>query len=68
MRKLKIILPINEHQPKRVSVSQLLCSEINQKSTNDNVGRYASIVNQPIPLPLNYNTAASDRNRVSVSE
>ena len=68
MRKLTLSSPINTHPSKRVSVSQLLRSEINQKSTDDNVDQDASIVNQSIPLPLNDYTAASGRNGVSVSE
>ena len=35
---------------------------------DDNVGQDASIVNQPIPLPLNDNTDASGGNGVSVSD
>ena len=53
---------------KRFPVYQLLCSEINQQSTDDNVGRDASVVNQPISLPLNDDTAASGSNGVSVLE
>ena len=62
MRNLTLLSPINARPSKFVSISQILCSEINQKSTYDNVGRDASIVNQPIPLLLNDNTSASDRN------
>ena len=35
---------------------------------DDNVGRNASVVNQPIPLPLNYDTSAPGGNGVSVSD
>ena len=41
---------------------------INNQSTDDNVGRDTSVVNQPIPLPLNDDTAAYGGNGVSVSE
>ena len=68
MRKLTLLSPINPRPLKRISVSKIIRSAINKQSTDDNVGRYASIVNQPIPLPLNDNTAASGRNGVSVSE
>ena len=35
---------------------------------DDNVGRDAPVLNQPLPLPLNDNKAASGGNGVSVSE
>ena len=66
MRKLTLLLPINARGSKRVSVSQILYSEIDQQSTDDNVGRYASVVNQPTPLALNNYKAASVRNGVSM--
>ena len=66
MRKLTLLSHINARLSKPVSVSQLLCSEINQQSTDDTVGRDASVVNQPTPLSLNDNTAASIKNGVSV--
>ena len=65
---LTLISPINVRPSKRVSVYQLIHSEINQQSTNNNVGQGASVVNQPIPLPLNDDTAVSGRNGVSMSE
>ena len=68
MRKLTLLSPINARPLKRTSFYQLLRSENNQQSKDENVGRYESIVNQPIPLPLNDNAAASDRNGVSVSD
>ena len=68
MRKLKLLSLINDCQLKGVSVRQLLCSKKNQQSMDDNVGRYVSAVNQPIPLPLNDNTATYGGNWVSVSE
>ena len=66
MRKFTLSSPNNLLSSKHVSFAQLFCPEINQKSTDDNAGWDASVVNQP--LPLNYNTAASVRNGVSVSE
>ena len=68
MSKLTLISPINARPTKRVSVSHLLCSEINQQSTDEYVGPDAYVVNQPTPLPRNDNTAASGRDGVSVSE
>ena len=67
MIKLTLLSPINEFPFKRVSVSQIIHSEINQQSTDDNVGKDVSVVNKPIPLLLNDNTYASGRNGVSVS-
>ena len=68
MMKLALLSPINVRPSKCVSISHLICSEINQQSTDDNVCRDASVVNQPIPLPLNDDTDASGRNGVSESE
>ena len=68
MSNLTLISLINSGPSKRVSVSQLPRSEINHQSTDDNVGWDASVVNRPIPLPLNDNTAASVRNWLSVSD
>ena len=68
MRKLKILSTINSRPLKCVSVYQLLRSEINQQSTDDNVGRDASVVNQPIPLQIKDDKSASGRNGVSVSD
>ena len=68
MRKLTLLSPINELPSKLISVSQLLRSEINHQSTDNNVGWDASVVIQPIPLSLNDNTAASGGNVVSVSD
>ena len=67
MNNLTLISPINSRPSKCVSVSQLLRSETNQQSTDDNVGWDASVVNQPIPLPLNDDKAVSRRNGVSVT-
>ena len=39
-----------------------------RQSTDRNVGRDVSVVNQPTPLPLNDDTDDSIRNGVSVSE
>ena len=49
---LTLLSPINTHPSKRVSIYQIICSEINQKSTDDNFGWDKSVVNQPIPLLL----------------
>ena len=68
MRKLTLLSPINVRLSKRVSVYQVLHSEIDQQSTDANVGQDASVVNQPIPLPLDDYAAVSGRNGVSVSE
>ena len=68
MRKLTPLSPINARILKHVSISQILHSEINQKSTDENVGRDASVVNQLIPLQLNDDTAVYGRNGVSVPE
>ena len=57
MKKLTLLSPINARLSKRVSVSQLLRSEINQQSTDDNVGWDASAVNQPTSMPLNEDTS-----------
>ena len=68
MSNLILLSPMNARPLKRASVSQIMCSKINQQSTDDNVGWDVSVVNQPIPLSLNYNTAASSGNGVSVSD
>ena len=68
MRKLTLISTINARPSKCVSIYQLLRSEINQQSTDENVVRDLFVVNQPIPLPLNDGTAVSSRNEVSMSE
>ena len=68
MRKLTLISPINARPLKRVSVSNIFCEEINHQSTDENIGGGASLFNQPIPLTINDNTAASARNGVSFSE
>ena len=65
--KLTLLSPIHKRLLKRVSASQLLHSEINQKSTYDNFGWDASVGNQLIPLPLNDDATASVRNGVPVS-
>ena len=68
MSKLTLLLPINARISKCVSVSQIIRSEINQKSIDNNVSWDDSVVNRPTPLPLNDDTSASRRNGVSVSE
>ena len=68
MGKLTLLSPINARLLKHISVSQLLRLEINQQSKDENVGRDASVVNKPIPLPLNENAAAYGRKGVSVSD
>ena len=65
---MTLFSPINAHSPKHVSISQLLRSEINKQSTDGNIGQDASVVNQPIPLPLNDDIAASGGNGVPVSD
>ena len=68
MRKLTLISTINARPSKCVSIYQLLLSEINQQSTDENVVRDVFVVNQPIPLTINDGTSVSSRNGVSVSE
>ena len=68
MMKLTLLSPINARLSKHFSVPQIIRSENNQQSTDENVGRDASVVNQPIPLPLNDDIYVSGRNGVSASE
>ena len=63
-----LISPINVCPSKRVLVSHIIHSEINQQSIDDNVGQDTSVVNQQTPLMLNDNTSASGSNWVSVSK
>ena len=67
MKKLTLLSSINACLVKCFAVSQILCSEINQKLRDDNFGQDVSIVNQLIPLLINDETAASCGNGVSVS-
>ena len=69
MRKLTLLSPVNARPSKCVSVTRLLCSKINQaiNISQCRFGMYP-LSNQLIPLTLNYDTALSGRNRVSVSE
>ena len=69
MRKLTLLSPINARPSKRVSVSRLLRSEINQ-AINRLQCRFGMcpLSNQLISLPLNDDTAVSSGNGVSVSE
>ena len=69
MRKLTLISPVNTRPLKHVYVSWILCSE-----TNEAISRLQCwwgndpFSNQLIPLPINNDTAVSDRNGMLVSE
>ena len=68
MSQLTLLSTINLCSSKCVSISQIIRSEINQQSTDDIVDLGVSVVNQPIPLPLDGNTFASGRNGLSLSD